>query len=204
MLDAGSWQQISNCRADRHASRNDSHHHCKQTQGLHSWPTIHQKCDARGLKQKASHTLGEMPRKRPPKPHGLIRRIRCLPKALSQFCLVDMSRPGRHPNFTKFENDGSMARISFHKDPVLTTRAYPVHWRSTGLILKTDAANASLEARKAFPWETFCQGLLLLVLRKAKMPRVLRLAAVLIPFCTSTIKARQPAMRMCVLPRLKV
>src|SRR5580704_4409522 len=94
-------------------------------------------------------------------------------------------------------------RASFHKGPVLTTRAYPVHWRSTGLILRTDAASASLEARKAFPWETFCQGLLLLILRKAKMPRVLRLAAVLVPFCTSTIKAREPAMRMCVLPRLK-
>ena len=127
------------------------------------------------LKQKASHTLGEMPRKRQPKPHG------------------------PHSAYT----DGSMARISSRKDPVLTTRAYPVHWRSTGLILKTDASSASLEARKAFPWETFCQGLLLLVLRKAKMPRVLRLAAVLVPFCTSTIKAREPAMRMCVLPRLK-
>ena len=142
-----------------------------------SWPTIHQKCDARGLMQKASHTLGEMPRKRQPKPHGL------------------------HSADTT--PDGSMARISFHKGPVLTTRAYPVHWRSTGLILKTDAASASLEARKAFPWETFCQGLLLLVLRKAKMPRVLRLAAMLVPFCPSTIKAREPAMRMCVLPRLK-
>jgi hypothetical protein len=72
-----------------------------------------------------------------------------------------------------------------------------------GLILKTDASSAALDAKKVFPSETFCQGLPLLALRKAKMPRVLRLAAVLMPFSTITIKALEPAMRMCVLPRFK-